>query len=127
MDFLRRESVTTSADGISQIRTRFPNWFFEGNTWIGFRGGPNIVERRRGLDAISFKRDITQEVMSDPNETVRFKPVDHPYPYEKCVQRLRQIVAGTAGLSGTNGNPADDRTLLDIVEKKEIPGVSTDD
>ena len=60
MDFLRRESETTAADGRSPLAARFPKWLFEGNTWIGFAGGPRIVERERGT-AISVKKDITQE------------------------------------------------------------------
>ena len=72
LDFLRRESVTTSQDGKSEIVSRFPNWLFEGNCWIGFHGPPRIVERERGTP-ISAKRDITGEVESDPRETVRLQ------------------------------------------------------
>ena len=118
MPFLRRESVTTSADGVPHIPARFPNWIFEGNKWIGFKPGPTIVERRRGTP-ISERKDITREVTTNPDETIRLQSVDHPYPYEKCLQRLRELVTASPI------QPID-RTLLDIVEKKEISGVSTD-
>jgi hypothetical protein len=113
MDFLRRESVTTSRDGVSGIPARFPNWFFEGNSWLGFPNGPRIMERRRGMDPISFKRDITDEVTTSPAETVRLAPFAQPYAFDKCLARLRQLAP-------------DDPGLLEIVGKREIPGVSTD-
>ena len=118
MDFLRRESVTTTADGTPHIPARFPSWIFEGNNWSGFKAGPNIVERRRGTP-IAIKKDITREVTTNPEETIRFQSLQQPYPYGKCLDRLREIVA-KSGIS-----PAG-RALLDIVQQKEIIGVSTD-
>ena len=128
MAFLRRESVTTSTNGISRLPSRFPNWFFEGNTWIGFPHGPGIVERQRGTP-MGVKQDITQEVTTSPNETIRFQSLPRPYAYEQCLPRLRQLVLGTPDRPATHssGNARLDQALLDMVEMREIPRVSTDD
>jgi hypothetical protein len=127
MDFLRRESETTSAAGVSASGARFPKWLFEGNTWIGFTGGPRIVERERGT-LISVKKDITQEVVTDPHESVRLVSSPAPWTYAQAAARLRELVLGNGTTPGAyrSGNAKVDQLLVDIVEKQEIPGVSTD-
>jgi hypothetical protein len=127
MDFLRRESLTTSPDGKSSIPSRFPKWLFEGNTWIGFQGGPRIVERARGTP-ITVRRDITHEVETDPNETVRLTSAPQPYSHEASIQRLHELIFGTPGSPATHssGNAKQDQLLFDMASEGEIPRVSTD-
>jgi len=127
MDFLRRESLTTSPEGKSSIPSRFPKWLFEGDVWIGFPNGPRIVERERGTP-ITERKDITEEVLGDPNETLRFQSNTNPYGREQSARRLGELVLGGVGVPATygSGNAKQDQTLVDIVERGEIPGVSAE-
>jgi hypothetical protein len=127
MDFLRRESMTTAADGSSPLAARFPKWFFEGNTWIGFAGGPRIVERQRGTP-ISEKKDITQEVVTNPHETVRLESAPRPYSDAEAAARLRLLVLGDGTTPGiyASANAKADQALVEMAETGEIKRVSTD-